>query len=74
MSAHLLSWFIGFNAWNTLWMYSKRNDLLLNPIKDFNLLSEIVYDAKKLLADVKRMVSDAKEKEKFEIVQPGKKK
>jgi deoxyhypusine synthase len=30
-----------------LWMYSKRNKLLINPIKDFNLLAELVYDAKK---------------------------
>lgn len=31
----------------------------------------IVYDAKKLLADVKEMVKEIKEKEEFEIVQPG---
>ncbi len=31
----------------------------------------IVYDAKKLLADVKRMVDQAKKEEGFEIVQPG---
>ena len=31
----------------------------------------IVYDAKKLLADVRKMVADAKVKENFEITQPG---
>ncbi len=33
----------------------------------------IVYDAKKLLEDVKEMVRKSKQKEDFEIVQPGKK-
>ncbi len=31
----------------------------------------VIYDAKKLLADVRKMVSDAKTKENFEITQPG---
>ena len=31
----------------------------------------VVYDAKKLLADVRNMVAEAKEKENFEITQPG---
>ncbi|QIP11775.1 amidohydrolase family protein [Spirosoma aureum] len=31
----------------------------------------VVYDAKKLLADVRKMVADAKQKENFEISQPG---
>ncbi len=31
----------------------------------------IVYDAKKLLADVKQMVQEAKEKDGYEIYQPG---
>lgn len=31
----------------------------------------VIYDAKKLLADVRKMVSDAKVKENFEITQPG---
>lgn len=30
-----------------LWMYSKRESLLLNPIKDFDLFAEMVYEAKK---------------------------
>lgn len=31
----------------------------------------VVYDAKKLLADVRKLVADAKQKENFEITQPG---
>ena len=31
----------------------------------------IVYDAKQLLADVRKMVTDSKKKEDFEIEQPG---
>jgi len=30
-----------------LWMYSKRSRLVIDPIKDFDLLGEIVYEAKK---------------------------
>lgn len=30
-----------------LWMYSKRSRLAIDPLKDFDLFSEIVYDAKK---------------------------
>jgi len=30
-----------------LWMYSKRSKLVINPIKDFDLLSDTVYEAKK---------------------------
>lgn len=30
-----------------LWMYSKRSRLVIDPLKDFDLLAEIVYDAKK---------------------------
>ena len=30
-----------------LWMYSKRSSLVIDPIKDFDLLGEIVYEAKK---------------------------
>jgi deoxyhypusine synthase len=30
-----------------LWMYSKRNRLVIDPIKDFDLLGELVYEAKK---------------------------
>jgi len=30
-----------------LWMYSKKSRLVIDPIKDFDLLGELVYDAKK---------------------------
>jgi len=30
-----------------LWLYSQRRKLTINPLKDFNLLSDMVYDAKK---------------------------
>ena len=30
-----------------LWMYSKRSKLVINPIKDFDLFSNVVYEAKK---------------------------
>ena len=37
----------------------------------YTIKDGIVYDAKKLLADVRRMVQEAKEKEGRSIVQPG---
>ncbi|MEM7368800.1 MAG: amidohydrolase family protein [Bacteroidota bacterium] len=37
----------------------------------YTIKDGIVYDAKELLADVKKMVDKAKKKEKFEIRQPG---
>ncbi|GAG69468.1 unnamed protein product, partial [marine sediment metagenome] len=40
----------------------------------YTIKDGIVYDAKQLLADVRAMVRDAKEKENFEIIQPGMKK
>ena len=40
----------------------------------YTIKDGIIYDAKKLLADVQKMVDDAKQKEKFEIRQPGVKK
>ncbi|MFH2111323.1 MAG: deoxyhypusine synthase family protein [Candidatus Bathyarchaeota archaeon] len=30
-----------------LWLYSQRKKLTINPLKDFNLLSDMVYEAKK---------------------------
>jgi predicted amidohydrolase YtcJ len=39
----------------------------------YTIKDGIVYDAKELLADVKRMVLEAKEKEGYEIYQPGRK-
>ncbi len=49
--------------------HSERIGRVAYTIKD-----GIVYDAKQLLADVRAMVQDAKEKENFEIIQPGMKK
>ncbi len=37
----------------------------------YTIKDGIIYDAKKLLADVKRMVDEAKKKENFKILQPG---
>ena len=37
----------------------------------YTIKDGIVYDAPKLLADVRRMVEQAKQKEKFGITQPG---
>ena len=37
----------------------------------YTIRQGVVYDAKKLLAEVKMMVDAAKEKEKFTITQPG---
>jgi imidazolonepropionase-like amidohydrolase len=37
----------------------------------YTIKDGIVYDAPKLLADVRRMVREAKAKEKFTITQPG---
>ncbi len=37
----------------------------------YTIKDGIIYDAKQLLADVRRMVKEAKIKENFEIVQPG---
>ena len=37
----------------------------------YTIKDGVIFDAKKLLADVKRMVKAAKEKENFEIKQPG---
>ncbi len=37
----------------------------------YTIKDGIVYDAKKLLADVRRIVAEAKEKENFAITQPG---
>ena len=38
----------------------------------YTIKDGIIYDAKKLLEDVKTMVQEAKEQENFEIKQPGK--
>ncbi|MCB9080416.1 MAG: amidohydrolase family protein [Lewinellaceae bacterium] len=40
----------------------------------YTIKDGIIYDAKQLLADVRRMVAQSKQKDDFEIVQPGVKK
>ena len=37
----------------------------------YTIKDGVVFDAKKLLEDVRRIVREAKEKEKFKITQPG---
>ncbi|MBT8385359.1 MAG: amidohydrolase, partial [Bacteroidia bacterium] len=37
----------------------------------YTIKDGVVYDAKRLLADVKKMVQEAKQKENFRILQPG---
>ncbi len=37
----------------------------------YTIKDGVLYDAKKLLADVRKIVADAKKKENFEIFQPG---
>ena len=37
----------------------------------YTIKDGIIYDAKKLLADVKRQVDVAKNKENFKLLQPG---
>jgi hypothetical protein len=38
---------------------------------EYTIKDGIVYDAKQLLADVRKMVADAKAAEGFELKQPG---
>jgi len=40
----------------------------------YTIKDGVIYDAKQLLADAKKIVDDAKEEEGFEIMQPGIKK
>ena len=37
----------------------------------YTIKDGVVYDAKRLLSDVKKMVQEAKRKENFKILQPG---
>jgi len=37
----------------------------------YTIKDGIIFDAKKLLADVRKIVRESKEKEGFEILQPG---
>jgi len=50
---------------------SEENEVIRVGGVKYTIKDGIVYDAKKLLADVRKMVRDAKEEEDFEIKQPG---
>jgi imidazolonepropionase-like amidohydrolase len=53
---------------------NEKNEVIRVGGVKYTVKDGIVYDAKKLLADVKAIVNKAKESEKFEIMQPGIKK
>ena len=50
---------------------NERNELVRVGGVKYTIKDGIVYDAKKLLADVRRIVREAKDKEGFEIRMPG---
>ena len=53
---------------------TENNEVIRAGGVKYTIKDGIVYDAKKLLEDVKNIVKKAKEQEKFEILQPGVKK
>ncbi len=50
---------------------NEKNEVVRVGGVKYTIKDGIIYDAKKLLADVRQMVQDSKRKENFEIVQPG---
>ena len=50
---------------------NNKNEIIRVGGIKYTVKDGIIYDSKKLLEDVKNMVSDEKKKEKFEIKQPG---
>jgi len=50
---------------------TEKNELVRVGGVRYTIKDGIVYDARKLLADVRRMVREAKDKEGFEIRPPG---
>ena len=50
---------------------NEKNEVVRVGRVKYTIKDGIVYDAKKLLADVRRMVREAKDRESFEITQPG---
>lgn len=50
---------------------NEKNEVVRVGGVKYTIKDGIIYDAKKLLADVRQMVRDSKRKEDFEIVQPG---
>ena len=53
---------------------TENNEIIREGGVRYTIKDGIVYDAKQLLADVRKMVADAKKKEDYEIEQPGVKK
>ncbi|WP_298544173.1 amidohydrolase family protein [uncultured Aquimarina sp.] len=53
---------------------TKENEVIRAGGVEYTIKDGIVYNAKELLADVKRIVDEAKKKENFSIIQPGLKK
>jgi imidazolonepropionase-like amidohydrolase len=51
---------------------NEKNEVVRIGGVKYTIKDGIVFDARKLLADVKRMVRQAKDREKFEITPPGK--
>jgi len=50
---------------------NKQNEVTRVGGVKYTIKDGIIYDSKKLLEEVKNMVSEEKKKEKFEIKQPG---
>jgi hypothetical protein len=52
---------------------NENNEVVRTGGVKYTIKDGVVFDAKQLLADVRKMVADSKKKEDFEIVQPGNK-
>jgi hypothetical protein len=50
---------------------NEKNEVIRTGGVKYTVKDGVVYDAKKLLADVRKIVADTKAKENFEITQPG---
>jgi hypothetical protein len=50
---------------------NEKNEVIRRGGVKYTVKDGIVYDAKKLLADVRKMVADEKAKTGFKITQPG---
>ena len=50
---------------------TEKNEVVRVGGVKYTIKDGVIYDAKKLLEDVKKIVADAKKKEDFEIFQPG---
>jgi len=50
---------------------NEKNEVVRKGGVKYTIKDGIIYDAKKLLADVKKMVDEEKKKTGFKITQPG---